>query len=354
MNALKHIFEFIEAFFTSCCVVELACRIHCYGPSHFFRDADDYAWNNFDFIITSAGVIDTVLSVTTGAKGSNASIGRLFRLLRILRMFRTLRYLEDVEYVLNTAVQATLKFSFLVLMVVFISGIIAMNMLWDSHNDTVAEMFDSLGDSMWTMFTLMTLDNWVQRVSLVLEEKPGMIFFFTIFIFGASIALMSLVPAIFIELSLDQKTREEKKQQLRIEEANRKRQLVVVEHLFELTDTDDAGLGEERVTSLHVLYRHGRSLRMPRLPYGRRIRDRKWKDAPSSYDHIRMQLHLPSGSLLSGKNKGHLLQLVGALTTHLQMVPALMRKQAPVVSDTDQRAPEWCKQLLGLGKVTIL
>mmetsp|Transcript_8398 Transcript_8398/g.19377 ORF Transcript_8398/g.19377 Transcript_8398/m.19377 type:complete len:330 (+) Transcript_8398:3-992(+) len=166
---------------------------------------------------------------------------RLFRVLRILRLFRALRFLNEVDIVLVTVAKATFKLSLLVLLVVFISAIVTTNLLWDAPDERVTSQFSDLGTSMWTMFKLMTLDNWIDSAGPVIAIKPCMKIFFVAFIFCGSIALMSLVPAIFIELNLDAR-----KRQATVLAMRRKKELfatkkALLQRLFQIVDDDANG-----------------------------------------------------------------------------------------------------------------
>jgi len=118
---------------------------------------------------------------------------------------------------------------------------VTTNILWDAPDKDVAGMFANLGTSMWTMFKLMTLENWIGSVEEVTAIKPGMLPFFVFFIFAASIALMSLVPAIFIELNLERRQEDSKKKHIREKDALYKSKERMLRELFRLTDDDGNG-----------------------------------------------------------------------------------------------------------------
>jgi len=236
----RPVFSKLELLFTVVYVAEIFCKLRDKGSNLFFCGADR-VWNIFDFIITATGVLDSISSALGAKGGSGASAGRLFRILRILRLFRTLRFLNEVDYVLATAAKATLKLSLLVFLVVFISAIVVTNMLWDADDEIVQHMFGDLGNSMWTMFTLMTLDNWITTIERVLEIKPGMLIFFVLFIFVASIALMSLVPAIFIELNMTSRKRDEEREKTKADNKLKKGWTKMLTGLFKKADDNDNG-----------------------------------------------------------------------------------------------------------------
>merc|ERR1719379_3005405 len=125
-------------------------------------------------------------------------------------MFRVLKFMAQAEYVLKTASKATLKFGMMMSTVIFMSGVAFTNLLWDCQDPAVSSMFGNLNRSMWSLFQIMTLDNWVAKTDLIIEERPAIWVFFLMFVFCASICLISLVPAIFIELHIDAQQREAK------------------------------------------------------------------------------------------------------------------------------------------------
>lgn len=233
------VFDSLELAFTAFYTVEISWRMWERGILTFLS-TDDWWWNWFDLVITVLSVVDTALSETTGSS-SGASVTRLFRVFRILRMFRAMKFLNEVDYVLAQAATATLKLAAIVTLVLFVSSIIATNMLWDSRDPIVADMFSNLPNSMWAMFKLMTLDDWQSVCERVIKVKPGMLMFFVVFIFTTSIALISLVPAIFIEISLNARKREEEVREAKQSLHLRKEKKRLLHTLFQLTDRDHNG-----------------------------------------------------------------------------------------------------------------
>jgi len=237
---MKHFFAFVEFLFTVIYVAEITIRLREIGFRPFFSGSD-CGWNLFDFTITATGVIDCILT-SVGFAGVGASAARLFRVLRIMRLFRAFRFLSEIDYVVHTASRAVLKLAMLVLLVVFVSAIVVTNILWDSSDTEVAGMYSNLGASMWTMFKLMTLENWIGAVERTANAKPGILPFFVCFIFVASIALMSLVPAIFIELNLSDKEKAEQRRVQKEREDTYKSKARVLKHFFKMVDRNGNGL----------------------------------------------------------------------------------------------------------------
>merc|ERR1719157_374659 len=95
---------------------------------------------------------------------------------------------------------------------------------------------------MLTLFEIMTLDGWTSIARLVTSEYPGMIWFFLVYIFCAAIALMSLVPAIFVELNLESTAKEKEARAIAAKEQAREDTKLMLHRLFRLTDVNKNGL----------------------------------------------------------------------------------------------------------------
>jgi len=179
--------------------------------------------------------------------------------MRILRIFRALRFVNEVGYVTSTAIQATAKLAAIVLIVVFVSGIIVTNLLWDSEDDGVAEEFADLHTSMWSLFELMTLDNWTPRAHVVLKVTPSMWIFYVLFVFVASTALMSLVPAIFIELNMTAREREKEKAVKAAKNEQHRKDRTMLSALFDKSDI--GGNGRVSLDEMQLMLSDDRKVR---------------------------------------------------------------------------------------------
>jgi len=233
---VKPYLEKLEFAFTMIYVLEVSLKLKEQGFKRFFCSRG-YKWNVFDLVITVVGFADAIVTAT-GHSGAGASAARLFRVMRLMRLVRAMRFLKDMDTVLKMAGEATLQLGFVVLIVVFISGIVTTNMLWDASDPEVREKFAYLGRSMWTMYSLMTMDNWTEQVMQILHTKPAMCVFFILYIFIAAITLMSLTSAIFVQLNMFRREQEAEAKILHKKEAFIKRHATMMDELFKLTDVD--------------------------------------------------------------------------------------------------------------------
>jgi len=234
-HAYDRMFEYIDVLFTTVYAIEVGWRLQEKRMSFF--TSSGWLWNVFDLVVTGMSVIDSSLVLMKVHNSSNGeSACRLFRILRIIRMFRMVRFLGDLEFVVLMAVRATIKLFILVSLVIFVSAVVATHLLHDSSNNNVVSEYGNLGRSMWTLLKMMTLGN-SGSMNVASSENPGGIgvtLFFVVYIFCACIAVISLVPAIFIALNLEARAKDQRAARDR-EERHEERFLInAVEHIYDL------------------------------------------------------------------------------------------------------------------------
>lgn len=203
-----------EQVFCSIYVVEIIMRCCMQGLFGFFCSADhnQFVWNLIDFTATVVGVIGVVCDDRRTVH-VNASVLRLLRVLRIVRLLRILKFMKDIEYTIVCAARSLMRMMFLVLMIDFIGAVVITQLLADSPDEVVSEMFGCLTDSMFILFNVMVDGMGAMHVpsgradmiiitETVTQAHPHMSVFWIAFVFIGSISLMALVPAIFVELNL--------------------------------------------------------------------------------------------------------------------------------------------------------
>lgn len=233
-------FRKIEFWFCVAYITEIILRLKDWGASEFFW-GHNCAWNWFDFSVTIMGSV-TIFMATFGiSESSGTSVIRIFRMLRMLRIFRAMKFIKDIEEVIMHAFKATMKLFFIAFIVVFIFGIMFCNLLWDTGNPVISASFGNLELAMWSMFRLMTMDNWVKLIEPTIEFNPNFLILFILYIFLASIALMSLVPAIFVEQSMTAREHAKESSAKQEAAAQRKHDQAMLHELFQLADTDKSG-----------------------------------------------------------------------------------------------------------------
>jgi len=149
--------------------------------------------------------------------------------------------MSEVEYVLLMAVKSTSKLAVLVCFLIFVSGIVVTNMLGESDDPEIVQKFGKLQMSMWSLFQIMTLDHWVMMTEHITQKRPDMYMFFVIYIFCGSVALLALVPGMFIQFLLMER------EFTQISDANRSKKDLqdkwapLLFELFRVMDVDGSG-----------------------------------------------------------------------------------------------------------------
>jgi voltage-gated sodium channel len=233
-------FRQLEFWFCIGYIAELCVRWNDWGFHEFFW-GHNCGWNWFDFLVTVLGALTILMAQFAGSESSGTSVIRIFRMLRMLRIFRAMKFIKDIEEVIAHAFRATMKLFFIAFIVVFIFGIMFCNLLWDTGDPTIDATFGNLELAMWSMFRLMTMDDWVKLIEPTLRYNPNFLILFIFYIFLASIALMSLVPAIFVEQSMNARERAIEERDAKATKEKRTHDQALLRELFKLADSDSSG-----------------------------------------------------------------------------------------------------------------
>lgn len=162
-------------------VVELAARMIVQRGT-FFRDG----WNIFDFIVVSIA-----LAPATEA----FSVLRALRVLRILRIITAVPTLRRVVGGLVASLPGMASIFLLIMLVYYVAAVMAVNL----YGDEFPELFGTLGRSMFTLFTIMTLEGWVEGVvKPIMEKHPYAWLFFIPFIIGTTFTVLNLFIGVIV------------------------------------------------------------------------------------------------------------------------------------------------------------
>jgi voltage-gated sodium channel len=162
-------------------VVELAARMFV-QRSAFFRDG----WNIFDFI-----VVGVALAPATEA----FSVLRALRVLRLLRLITAVPTLRRVVGGLIAALPGMGSIILLIALVYYVCAVMAVNL----YGDEFPQLFGTLGASLFTLFTIMTLEGWVDGVVRpIMEKHPYAWLFFIPFIVGTTFTVLNLFIGVIV------------------------------------------------------------------------------------------------------------------------------------------------------------
>ncbi|WP_420115208.1 ion transporter [Pseudactinotalea sp.] len=153
-----------------------ACRLK------FFKTS----WNVFDLLVVGIALIPG-----SGAFG----VLRSLRVLRVLRLISMVPQLRRVVEALVKAVPGILSIGALLVLLFYVSGVMATMLFKDSF----PEEFGSLSASLFTLFQVMTLDNWSVLTRAMIEVHPWAPFFFVPYILLSAFTVLNLFIAVIVD-----------------------------------------------------------------------------------------------------------------------------------------------------------
>lgn len=159
-------------------VVELSLKLIVYRWD-FFRSA----WNLFDTTIVGIALLPATGPLT---------VLRALRVLRVLRLVSMLPQMRRVVEALLHSLPGMASIVMLMGVVFFVSAVIATKLFGPDHPET----FGTLGASLFTLFTVMTLEGWADVAREVQTTHPYAYLFFVPFIVISVFAVLNLFIAV--------------------------------------------------------------------------------------------------------------------------------------------------------------
>lgn len=211
--------NFFDEAVTIVFAVEIAIKIFVYRLKFF-----TVGWNWFDFIIVGVSLL-SALHVFT--------VLRALRVLRILRLLHIVPMLRRITEALFRALPGMGAIVAVLALLTYVGAVMATTMFGDTNIEEVDELFGDLPSSAYSLFQVMTMDGWRFEVveKVVDAGYPYAPFFFLIFIFIASFAVLNLFIALIVEALAESARAAQLEQQEHLdeelEEADRERQEIL-------------------------------------------------------------------------------------------------------------------------------
>jgi voltage-gated sodium channel len=168
-------------------IVEITLRIVANGRS-FFRDG----WSLFDLFVVALSAPGTMTAISSL---------RILRALRLLRVLSGVPRLRKVGEALLLAVPGITWVGVILLVLTLVAAIIGTGLF----GEAVPEYFGDLFVSMYTLFTVITLENWPDVADPVLAVYPWAWIYFVVFIMVATFTMLNLVIGVIISV-MDRET----------------------------------------------------------------------------------------------------------------------------------------------------
>jgi len=177
-GALEAIDTILLVIFTA----ELALRIYAFR-GRFFRDP----WGIFDLL---------VIGVSWVPASGPLSVLRVLRVLRLMRLISVVPSLRLVVEAMLAALPGMASITLLMLLLFYVSAVMATGL----YGDVLPARFETLGDSMMSLFQLMTMEGWIQDIVFpVMEHRPYAWLFFIPFILIATFVVLNLFIGVIVD-----------------------------------------------------------------------------------------------------------------------------------------------------------
>ncbi|HEV7828683.1 MAG TPA: ion transporter [Pseudonocardiaceae bacterium] len=173
-------------------VVELLTRLAAHGW-RFFRDP----WSVFDFVVIGIALIPA---------SEAFSVLRALRILRVLRLVALVPSMRGVVAALLTAVPGMASIAALLGLLLYIAAVMATQLF----GDAVPDRFGDLGTSLFTLFQVMTTDDWANVARAAMVAQPLAWIFFVVYLLVSTFAVLNLFIAVVVRAMEEQVARDVK------------------------------------------------------------------------------------------------------------------------------------------------
>ena len=160
---------------------ELLLRIYAFG-GRFFRDP----WGIFDL---------AVIGIAWLPGSGPLSVLRALRVLRVLRLISVVPSLRNVVEAMLGALPGMGSIVLLMLLIFYVFAVMAAKLF----GAAMPEQFGTLGASLFTLFQLMTLDDWANIVKPAMEAEPWALVFFLPFIILSTFVVLNLFIGVIVD-----------------------------------------------------------------------------------------------------------------------------------------------------------
>lgn len=183
----------LDALLLNIFVVELLARMAVHRRN-FLKDP----WSVFDMLVVGIALVPATESL---------SVLRALRVLRVLRLVTMLPSLRRVVAGLIGAMPGMGSISLLMLLIYYVFAVMGTKLF----GGTAPEQFGSLGQTAYTLFQVMTFDDWSNGVVKPLMEKhPYAITYFVLFILLSAFMMLNLFIGVVVTALDDERASDQK------------------------------------------------------------------------------------------------------------------------------------------------
>ena len=212
VSKIGNMLIYVDKIALSIFVIELLIKLFVYRLS-FFKSG----WNVFDFIIVTIALIPT---------SGPLSILRAFRIFRALRLLSMVPSMKKVIQAMFYAIPGIASVGTIIVLIFYISAVLVTNFFGNKFED----WFGSIGESMYSLFQIMTLESWSMGiVRPVMEEYPYAWAFFVPFILVTTFAVLNLFIGIIVD-AMQHQTNEDKNKSNQNSKLNLEKKILSIEN----------------------------------------------------------------------------------------------------------------------------
>jgi voltage-gated sodium channel len=141
-------------------------------------------------------IFDTVVVLIAFIPGSQAFAAlRALRVLRVLRLLSMVPTMRKVIEGLLAAIPGIASVASIMLLFFYVFAVVGTHL----YSATFPQWFGTLGDTMYTLFQIMTLESWSMGiVRPVMTQHPGAWAFFVVYILVTTFTMLNLFIAIIV------------------------------------------------------------------------------------------------------------------------------------------------------------
>lgn len=218
-----------EALFATIFLIEIALRLSIGARRFFCGSPWDRGWNVFDLLLVIIACIDlfviTVFFRSAAEDLEALSVVRMLRLLRIARVLRLLQFFKELWLLVAGVIDAmrTLFWAWLLIfMIVYVFGVLitgtmrelgARETMCEGSDDTsIDTLYGSLPKSMFTLFSVITINGWGELAKCSMQVAGWTWFLFVVFLLCTSFGMLNVVIAVIVEGTLERAMRQQREE----------------------------------------------------------------------------------------------------------------------------------------------
>lgn len=217
-------FRIVDLTFIVLFSLEISVRVVAEGANFFSRDNLHARWNLFDTVLVLSSILEEALSALFAEESPDVSAIRLLRLLRlvrVIRVIRVMRFFKDLRVMVAgifNSVKSLVWAMFLLSLIMYIFGVLFMQVLAEALVKDVPEVDPVLVDKHYgtmqaTIYTLYRSISggidWGDVAEPLFEANPIIGACFAIYIAFGVFCVLNIITGVFVENANQMTTKDE-------------------------------------------------------------------------------------------------------------------------------------------------